>query len=158
MSVWKSIPGGFSMYEVSNYGKLRNKRSKYISRAKPTKIGYIRVNIVKDDGTKPRMGLHILVALAFIPNPENLPFVDHINNTRHDNRFENLRWSSASLNAKNRKTNSRSGRRKIEQINKDTGEVIKVWDGINQATLELGIKSNSNISGACRGIISTAGG
>ena len=45
---------------------------------------------------------HILIAKQFIPNPNNLPQVDHINHIKTDNRIENLRWVSASDNLKNR--------------------------------------------------------
>ena len=59
------------------------------------KDGYIVVHIGKN------YRLHRLIAEAFIPNPHNLPVVDHINRKRSDNRVSNLRWSSIKDNANN---------------------------------------------------------
>ena len=55
--------------------------------------GYKRVDLWLDE-IKKRMSVHRLVAFTFIPNPMNLPEIDHINNNRDDNRVENLRWIS----------------------------------------------------------------
>ncbi|KAK8863890.1 hypothetical protein M9Y10_011582 [Tritrichomonas musculus] len=48
---------------------------------------------------------HRLIALQFIPNPNNLPQVDHLNHNRNDNRIENLRWVSSSTNQLNKSSN-----------------------------------------------------
>ena len=56
--------------------------------------------------------VHRLVAKNFIPNPDNLPYVDHINRVREDNRVENLRWVTAQENSNNRTTNLEYGQRK----------------------------------------------
>jgi hypothetical protein len=52
--------------------------------------------------TKSMKLLHVLVAEAFLPNPENKKYVDHINHNRHDNRAENLRWTTQSQNLQNK--------------------------------------------------------
>ena len=52
---------------------------------------------------KTTIGVHVLVARAFVPNPENKPVVDHINGDRSDNRIQNLRWVTVTENAHNRK-------------------------------------------------------
>ena len=59
--------------------------------------GYVRVKI--DGKSYPK---HRVIAEQFIPNPKNLPDVDHINRVRDDNRLENLRWCSRADNNKNR--------------------------------------------------------
>ena len=63
--------------------------------------GYMSVNL-KDDDMKRKYLKHRLIAEQFIPNPDNLPLIDHINHNRSDNRIENLRWVSASMNLSNK--------------------------------------------------------
>ena len=59
--------------------------------------GYIRICLNRIKYYK-----HVLVAKQFIPNPDNLPQVDHINNDRSDYHIENLRWCDNSINQRNR--------------------------------------------------------
>lgn len=72
----------------------------YWTKGSLLKTGYRRVNL---------MGkvylVHRLVAETFIPNPENKPFIDHINQIRDDNTIENLRWATVAENGYNRKDN-----------------------------------------------------
>ena len=55
------------------------------------KYGYMQVTLCKN-GKQKWFSVHRLLAIAFIPNPQNKPFIDHINGIKHDNRLENLRW------------------------------------------------------------------
>ena len=93
MEEWKEI-SGFPGYQVSSIGRLKSFRQ--------TKEGKILSFNISPDGychTPPlapnrnTISIHRLVALAFIPNPEDKPTVDHINRNRKDNRVENLRWA-----------------------------------------------------------------
>ncbi len=85
-------------YEVSTDGLVKNKKKGTIRKPTTDKQGY---NISRLNNTT--VAVHRLVALAFIPNPENLSVVDHINGNKMDNRVENLRWLSHSHNAQNAK-------------------------------------------------------
>ncbi|NBL00993.1 MAG: HNH endonuclease [Erysipelotrichia bacterium] len=60
--------------------------------------GYAEIGIYDKNHKYMKTRIHVLVAKAFIPNPENLPQVDHINNERVDNRVQNLRWVTRSEN------------------------------------------------------------
>ena len=70
--------------------------------------GYYKICLSKDGKTK-NLSLHRLIALAFIPNPDNKPVIDHINRNRGDNRIENLRWATISENGRNSNCSSNTG-------------------------------------------------
>ena len=82
------------------------------------KYGYMQVCLCKN-GKKKMLYVHRLLALHFIPNPENKPYVDHINGIRDDNRLENLRWLTHKENCNAFRSNpaqiiTKGGIRKIE--------------------------------------------
>lgn len=89
--IWKRIEE-YPEIEISNFGRIR-KGDKLIL-LKEDKNGYQKVNVKNKKGKTKNVGVHRLVALAFIPNPENKKEVDHINTIRNDNRVVNLRWVS----------------------------------------------------------------
>lgn len=91
---WRECPS-YHNYEVSNYGRFRNKISKIIYNGTKTKQGYINVSA----GYGNVLALHRLVLQAFnpIPNPQDFT-VEHLNGIRSDNRIENLKWVSNTEN------------------------------------------------------------
>ena len=66
---------------------------------------------------------HRIIAQQFIPNPENKPFIDHINRIKTDNRIENLRWVFASENSKNKSSDHGKDFEYFDEINEDSMEV-----------------------------------
>ena len=112
MEIWRPIPNYKAEYEVSSMGRVRSldralphPRNKTMYLPKKGKIlkpgldkyGYPTVTLCKEGKTK-TFKVHRLVALAFIPNPDNLPQIDHINAIKYDNRPENLRWCTTQQN------------------------------------------------------------
>lgn len=110
--IWKPIKGYEGLYEVSNYGRVRNvprviKKELRVMTIKPrmisqyiSKIGYPAVTLCKNKQSRCNF-IHRIIAEAFIPNPENKPCIDHINAIKTDNRLKNLRWVTRKENSNN---------------------------------------------------------
>ena len=87
----------FENYSISNLGNVRNDLTGRILIPHLNTNGYMALTLVKGKKKYLRY-IHRLVALAFIPNPENKKQVDHINGNKTDNVLENLRWVTVSEN------------------------------------------------------------
>ncbi len=111
--IWKDIKGYEGLYQISNFGNIKSMDKviirkdgiKYIKRGTMLKpsintSGYLQIGLSKNGIRKP-FRIHRLVAIAFIPNPYNKPFIDHINTIKTDNKVENLRWVTREENANN---------------------------------------------------------
>lgn len=106
---WRKIPGFDGRYEVSNLGRVRsyangrhgNKAESSVLAPKKIRSGYLQVCLYKpNNGGKAITGLiHRLVALAFIGNPNNYPYVNHKDGNKGNNRSDNLEWVTASENS-----------------------------------------------------------
>lgn len=93
------IDGNITLYAVSRDGKVRNLNTNYY--LKGAILNTYRVFNLKINGKQRNIAGHRLVAAAFIPNPDNKPFVDHVDGNRLNNNVENLRWVSQQENAQN---------------------------------------------------------
>ena len=166
VEVWKPIMGYEGLYEVSNLGRVKSfakdKNGKIMSPCDNSK-GYKYVTLGR--GSKHKYYIHRLVALHFIPNPENKPEIDHINGNPSDNRVENLRWATKLENMNNPITNKRmsdkkkgcEGNNKTSVIQFDLeGNLIKKWDKIKDA-VEATDTNRTSIISCANGRYKTAG-
>ena len=111
---WKPMVGHESICEVSNIGRVKRvfykgKVSSYILTPRLKKNGYLEVGIRSGSGRNFFL-IHRIVLMAFVPNYQGKPQVNHINSNKSDNRVENLEWSTCSENINH---SWRAGTRKI---------------------------------------------
>lgn len=140
--------------------------------------GYLAIFLSKN-GKYKSYYIHRLVAVAFIPNLDNLPEIDHIDTDKTNNGVENLRWVTHVENMNNPRTKEMRYRNcekskninkntmriisqetkdkirkiksiKVVQLDKDTNELIKIWSSVMEAQREGGF-DNNDINKCCRG-------
>tara|TARA_R100000734_G_C3316928_1_gene109684 strand:- start:1530 stop:1985 length:456 start_codon:yes stop_codon:yes gene_type:complete len=90
---------GYSNYLIYEDGRVYSKKKKIFLKGRNVGAGYLSVVLWNDK--KKQHYIHRLVALHYIPNPENKPEVDHINRDKKDNRVDNLRWVTRCENKQN---------------------------------------------------------
>ena len=144
---WKPIPGYEGLYEVSNYGRVRSfkwsSNGKILSPGKDGS-GYCFVNLCKDGKAKLRT-IHRLVAEAFIPNPNNFPQVNHMDECKKNNYFENLEWCSSAYNnsygTRTRRMAEKNSK-PVVQLDKK-GNFISEFESLREASRRTGIDDAS---------------
>ncbi len=154
--IWRDIKGFEGKYQVSNTGKVkslnyRRTGKEKIMKASENEYGYLFVELCKDGKTK-TCRINRLVAMAFIPNPDNLPEVNHKNEDKTDNRVENLEWCSRLYNVNygtgiKRRAEKRG--KPVIGINKVSGLILE-FPSIMEAERQTGI-SNRNICACLKG-------
>ena len=163
---WRSIEGYEGLYEVSNFGRVKSLAIMWQNgRVREERIlkenlhfGYAHVTLCKN-GTQKQWRVHRLVAIAFIPNPENKPFIDHINTVRNDNRVENLRWVTRQENYDNpisQKAQKESVARHVFQYDLE-GNLLNIFTSITEASSKTGVRISA-IQQSCSGYMMTAKG
>lgn len=103
--IWKDIPN-FPDHQASNLGRVKRVKAArgsvighVISPSFDSK-GYLMTRLKDASGVYRHAKMHRMVALAFIPNPDNCPQVNHKNGVKDDNRLENLEWCDNGQNQK----------------------------------------------------------
>lgn len=141
----------FPNYDVDEFGVVRNIKTNRVLHQHIDKDGYLRVAIYDKEHKQHRKLVHRLVAEAFIPNPDNLPQVNHKDGNKQNNSVDNLEWCTHSENQKHRFYTLQKGLRRIVQV-----ETQRSFQSIKTAGTICGIYP-SNISRAIKHG-STAGG
>jgi hypothetical protein len=99
---WAAIDG-YKNYQVSWWGRVRNATTARILKSKLNPNGYMSVNLSKRDSKPKTHFIHQLVAREWAPNPEQKRCVDHIDGSRTNNHWENLRYATHSENQRNKR-------------------------------------------------------
>ena len=155
MEIWKDIKEYEGLYQVSNEGNVKSLQNNKEKNLKPVsdKYGYLHVILCKNCEHK-NYFIHRLVAAAFIPNPYNLPQVNHKDEDRHNNNVNNLEWCDAKYNinygTRNLKSSISQGK-KVKCI-----ETNVIYNSTKDAERQTGI-NQSNIVKACKGKYKTSG-
>ena len=148
-TIWKDVVGYEGLYKVSEYGEVKSlKRTKKINNHSsatteiPERIlaqditcwGYLRVALYKN-GIRKYYKVHRLVALAFIPNPENKEQVNHIDGNKLNNCVENLEWCTRIENMVHARLNGLIGNETngcYIVLKDDDGNIISQYDSITK--------------------------
>ena len=141
---WRDIEGYECLYQVSSLGNVKslpretNNQFSWCERILnpgKDKNGYLHVVLCNDGKTK-TYKVHRLVANAFIPNPKNLPEVNHKDEDKTNNKVDNLEWMTSKENTRYSKAIA------VNQYTK-SGEYIRTWNCIKDIQYHLGYDPSS---------------
>lgn len=166
---WRNIKGFENKYMVSNFGNVKSlnymhKNKSHLLKQTVGNKGYLYVTLNKN-GKHWTYFVHRLVAQAFIPNPNNLPTVNHMDECRTNNCVKNLEWLSYKDNnlygnhykrVSETQLNDPKKSKRVLQYDLN-GRFIKEWKSASEVQRKLSVNS-SNIIQNCRGNVKTAGG
>lgn len=170
---WRDVIGYEGLYQVSSFGRVKSfcrGKDKILKHDKNC-FGYLNVKLYKCGIKRKHFRVNRLVAQAFIPNPDNLPCINHRNECRTDNSVWNLEWCTHKYNNNygnhKRKLSKPCGeetKRKLSIINSIPivqldmeGNVIREWQSAIEAERQLNI-SHGNINRCCKRKQKTAKG
>lgn len=164
--IWKDIKH-FENYQISNFGVVKSKervvsnacrtylKKEQVLKNQIMKCGYEAIVLRDVNQKKHLLKIHRLVAEAFIPNPNNLPQVNHKDGNKSNNNVSNLEWCTPSENAIHAINNGlrpKISGRNIERIYQTdlSGNLIAIHDNFSNAAKNNGRNSVGAIYNACK--------
>lgn len=148
---------GYPGYLISDDGQLWSERSQKFLKPSLTRYGYYKYTISINNQRKTFFA-HRLVAIAFIPNPNNLPQVNHKDENKLNNHVDNLEWCDFSYNNNYGTHNNRMSQtkkekgctgKKVGMYDKNTNELLKIFISGSEAARYLGKAGPSGILRCC---------
>lgn len=167
---------GYEKYTVDKNGRIYSLISNKYLKPNSNKQGYLSVELFNDKGSK-RLLIHRLVAKAFIPNPLNLPQINHKDENPKNNSVDNLEWCTAKYNMNygigaikrhknidyskpcfkiNAILNGKKVSKPVMQIDKE-GNILNTFISAKEASIVTGV-DHSHINHCCNNKRKTAGG
>lgn len=183
--IWKDVKDYEGLYQVSNLGRVKRLEWKRFSLGKWQTIkekvlkqtigttGYWHISLNKN-GSHNTYKVHRLVARAFIPNPDNLPCINHKDNNPLNNKVENLEWCTYKYNNNYKDHNKKLSQSRLgKKASDETRQKLRdsnpkmlsvqcieteiIYKSINEASRKTGVDASA-ISKVCKGKYKTAGG
>lgn len=171
METWRDIEGYEGLYQVSNEGRIKSLQREIVYKDGRKKIlkekilhnflsdlGYCHVMLSKN-GVPKRYKVHRLVAKAFIPNPNNLPIINHKDENPKNNSVENLEWCDQKYNVnygtmiergREKQLNRKDLSKEVEQYTLD-GILIETFKSASEVERKLPQFKATSITRCCRG-------
>lgn len=157
LEVWKDIPNYEGLYQISNLGNVKSlcfgarniKKSNIVKLLHQSRnnLGYHKVQLYKDGKSK-MFYVHRLVAMSFIPNPDNKPQINHKDGNKDNNTIDNLEWVTSKENLRHA---VETGLRQPSQMKGRTGKLNKMSKIIYQYDMDGNyIATHYGISEAAR--------
>jgi hypothetical protein len=172
---WKDIEGYEGLYQISSFGRVKSfdryvrcrigyylKVGRILKPRWSKKLGYPMVGLSSIKSVVAQKYVHRLVAIAFVDNPNNFSVVNHIDGDKENPFFLNLEWCEQLENSHHAWSSGLQKRPEVERTGKDNsqsvkiaqytlaGELVKVWDGINEAARAVK-GASSKISSVAKG-------
>lgn len=158
---WKDIKDYEGLYQVSNWGRVKSlitdkNRRKRILKQHNRGNGYLFVVLTNNEHQSKNISVHRLVAETFLPNPENLPEVNHIDENKENNRVDNLEWCDHTYNINYGNRTKKASESKLNGKKSKsvlqfslTGDFIREWP----STMECGRNgfNQGAVAACCRG-------
>ena len=150
--IWKDKKNYEGHYQVSNCGRVKSIKfgKERILKLRTDKDGYFKVDLSKNNKLK-TFTVHRLVAEAFLPNPYNLPCINHKDECKTNNNVNNLEWCNSKYNINFGTRNEKASKKLSKPVLQYTleGEFVKEWS----STMECGRNgyNQGNVAACCRG-------